>query len=150
MSSLRVLLVEENRLRSLSYLDSLPSLERLFLGGNKIQDYSEIDRLHPLTGLLELSLLDNPVSRRHQHRPITIFNLPSLLSLDGIRVTSQEKQNAQAIFSIDNEQDLVEIPLPGIPNRPAHLRVMNVPFAHSPRDHTHNHHDNRRHGNNRR
>ena len=109
------------RLRSLSHLDPLAGLERLFLGGNKIQvsppppslpppthplpqDYAELDKLHCLSRLLELSLLDNPVSRRHQHRLITVFNLPALLSLDGLRVTSQERQNAEAIFSINEEQ----------------------------------------------
>ena len=73
-----------------------------------VQDYSELDKLQPLRGLLELSLLDNPLSRRHQHRAITIFNLPALLSLDGVRVTSQERQNAEAIFSITEEQVIIQ------------------------------------------
>ena len=40
---------------------------------------------------------------------------------------------------------MVEMLLPGIPNRPAHLRVMNMPFVPtSSINHTHNHSDTRR------
>ena len=73
-----------------------------------IQDYSEIDKLCSLSRLLEMSLINNPISRRHQHRTIAIFNLPSLLSLDGVHVTAQERENAEAIFSI-TEQPVMAI-----------------------------------------
>lgn len=43
------------------------------------------------------------VSRRLQHRSLLIFHIPSLLSLDGVMVTSEEKHVAQMMFGSDSE-----------------------------------------------
>lgn len=97
--NLRELHLEENRLKELSHLNStLPSLERLYLGMNRLQEFSELEKLSGLTELIELSVVSNPVSRRLQHRSLLIYHLPSLLSLDGIMVTAEERHVAQMMF----------------------------------------------------
>uniref|UniRef100_A0A674DX66 Leucine rich repeat containing 9 n=1 Tax=Salmo trutta TaxID=8032 RepID=A0A674DX66_SALTR len=45
----------ENRLRELNHLQPLTELRRLFLGMNKLQDISELDKLEVLPSLIELS-----------------------------------------------------------------------------------------------
>ena len=52
---------------------------------------------------LEASSLDLPlftqVSRRLQHRLLLIYHFPSLLSLDGVRVSAEEREAANVSFS---------------------------------------------------
>lgn len=55
--------MEENRLRDLSHFKPLPSLERLYLGLNRIQDYNQLEKLHDLHDLVELSVMGNSVSQ---------------------------------------------------------------------------------------
>ena len=50
------------RLRDLSHFTPLPSLERLYLGMNRVQEFSELDKLFSLTRLIEFSIISNPVS----------------------------------------------------------------------------------------
>uniref|UniRef100_A0A7N8YKB7 Leucine rich repeat containing 9 n=1 Tax=Mastacembelus armatus TaxID=205130 RepID=A0A7N8YKB7_9TELE len=52
----------ENRIRELNHLDPLTELRKLFLGFNKLQDITELDKLEVLPSLTELSVLGNPVS----------------------------------------------------------------------------------------
>ena len=63
------------------------------------QEYAELEKLSCLGQLVELSVISNPVSRRMQHRSLLIFNLPSLLSLDGVMVSPEERQTAEISFS---------------------------------------------------
>ncbi len=44
-------------------------------------------------------MISNPVSRRMQHRSLLIFKLSSLLSLDGVVVTAEERQIAVSSYS---------------------------------------------------
>ncbi len=62
LNQLRELHLEENRLRDLSHFKPLPSLERLYLGLNRIQDYNQLEKLHHLQNLMELSVMSNSVS----------------------------------------------------------------------------------------
>ena len=124
------------RLCDLSHFDPVKNLERLYLGMNRIQDYSELEKLGCLSYLIELSIISNPVSlplslslppslplsltctctyctlyhlplslslsqisRRMQHRSLLIYRLPSLQSLDGVMVTTDERHTAEATFS---------------------------------------------------
>ena len=50
------------RLCDLSHFDPVKNLERLYLGMNRIQDYSELEKLGCLSYLIELSIISNPVS----------------------------------------------------------------------------------------
>lgn len=90
--------IEENRLRELSYLESLVSLQRLYIGLNRIQDSKELEKLESLTKLFELSVIGNPVAKRLMHRPMLVFKLPHLLSIDGIPVTNDERAKAELYF----------------------------------------------------
>ena len=60
---LQELHLEENRLRDLVGLGCLDNLLRLYLGSNRVQELSELDRLDSLQNLVEISLVNNAVSR---------------------------------------------------------------------------------------
>lgn len=76
----------------------MESLQRLYLGMNRIQDLSELEKISPLTQLLELSLVSCPVSRRLMHRPLLVYKMPSLVVIDGIPVTEEEQMKASLYY----------------------------------------------------
>uniref|UniRef100_A0A8D1EJ11 Leucine-rich repeat-containing protein 9 n=1 Tax=Sus scrofa TaxID=9823 RepID=A0A8D1EJ11_PIG len=98
-SSLLALHLEENRLRELSKLQPLVKLEKLFLGYNKIQDMTELEKLDGISSLRELTVYGNPICRKMLHRHVLIFRLPNLQMLDGIPVNSDDRAKAEFHFS---------------------------------------------------
>ncbi|XP_077477908.1 leucine-rich repeat-containing protein 9 [Stigmatopora argus] len=93
--SLMELHLTENRIRELNHLYPLVELHKLFLGMNKLQEISELDKLEVLPSLTELSVIGNPVARNSLHRPTVMRNLPKLQVLDGITVTLEERTRAE-------------------------------------------------------
>nr|XP_046268045.1 leucine-rich repeat-containing protein 9 isoform X2 [Scatophagus argus] len=127
----------ENRIRELSHLDPLIELRKLFLGMNKLQDISELNKLEVLPSLTELSVVGNPVARNSLHRPAVVLHLSQLQVLDGVKVTLEERTRAE-LLSADPSPcsqctgaslSATEINLPGLlPLMPRHtpLRGMSI------------------------
>lgn len=129
LRSLRELHIEENRLKELCNFSSFISLERLYIGMNRIQDFGEVEKLCDLPQVIELSLISNPVSRRLQHRSFLITNLSSLLCLDGVTITLEERQAAHASLQ-DQQEELEVVPPPSMATAvPPQLKVMNIPLG---------------------
>ena len=83
---------------SLANLRHLVNLKRLYVGLNRIQEISEISKLSPLQSLQEISMIGNGVARRMLHRPMLVWQCPSLDTIDGIKVELAERQNAEFYF----------------------------------------------------
>ncbi|XP_078263320.1 leucine-rich repeat-containing protein 9 [Rhinoraja longicauda] len=105
-NSLIELHLEENRMRDLNNLYRLVNLQRLFLGGNKIQDTGELEKLDSLPNLTELSVVGNPVSRKMLYRPFLVFRLLKLQMLDGVPVSTDEKERAEFLLCEHNAAPL--------------------------------------------
>lgn len=125
--------MEENRIRELNHLEPLQNLQRLYLGMNRVQDVTELERLECLRHLVELSVINNAVTRRLLHRPLLVYRMPNLLCIDGIPVSNDEKTKAEMYFieqqgGMQNMSSALEPSLPGIvTTRPqAPLRVTTV------------------------
>ena len=58
----------------------------------------ELEKLEALPNLLEVSVIGNAVSRRLLHRPMLVFQQPNLQTIDGIAVTSEERDKAELYF----------------------------------------------------
>ncbi|KAG7238506.1 hypothetical protein INR49_030779 [Caranx melampygus] len=127
----------ENRIRELNHLSPMTELRKLFLGMNKLQDVSELDKLEVLPSLTELSVVGNPVARNSLHRPAVVLRLSRLQVLDGVMVTLEERTRAELLSgdpspcSQCSEASLpaTEINLPGLlplVPRNAPLRAMNI------------------------
>uniref|UniRef100_A0A8C0RQU7 Centriolin n=1 Tax=Canis lupus familiaris TaxID=9615 RepID=A0A8C0RQU7_CANLF len=84
----------------------LKSLRILNLKGNKISSLQDVSKLKPLQDLTSLILLENPVATLPHYIQFTIFHLRSLESLEGQPVTSQDRQEAFARFSLDEVERL--------------------------------------------
>ncbi|CAF3420460.1 unnamed protein product [Rotaria sp. Silwood1] len=100
--------LEENRIRELSYFDRMVKLEKLFLGSNKVQEISEMEKLTPLICLGELSLINNPVSRKTTYRFFVTYRLPQIQILDEQLITEEDRFRAEIYYAETSQP-------PGIP-----------------------------------
>jgi hypothetical protein len=119
LNELRGLQLEDNGLRSLINIGPIPKLRTLLLSFNRISELSEVDHLLPdraMPLLQELSLKNNPLSRKHLYRSTLIRKLPSLTIIDGREITQEEREKTEAIFA-QSEQHFAGSPLYYYDNR---------------------------------
>jgi Leucine-rich repeat len=75
------------------------------LAGNRIQELFEIEKLAEMPQLLELSLSQNPVSRKPNYRTVVVKRLLQLLVLDGKEITQEERRRVEGIgIAVDPKQ----------------------------------------------
>ena len=118
--------MEENRLRDLSNFYHLRNLRRLFLGGNKLQTVSELEKIADLRKLTEVSFVNNPVSflsyyfffrynffcnlkqftRKNVHRAILVYLFSHIGVIDGMPVSDEDQLRAESIRNQEEGQGL--------------------------------------------
>eukprot|EP00945_MAST-04E_sp_MAST-4E-sp1_P005291 g5291.t1 len=101
LSNLRELRLEENGLRSLSNFRNVHNLQLLYLGMNRISEMSEIDKLSSIPFLMELTLANNPVSRKQLYRANVIRRMPTLKIVDGREIGVDERERVELMFVQD-------------------------------------------------
>ena len=99
--ALRELRLEGNGLRSLANLGPLPGLHSLHLSFNRISDVAELECLSELKSLTELSVSNNPVSRKQLYRATVVLRCEVLRHLDGREITTDERDHVTALFLAD-------------------------------------------------
>ncbi|GAX73782.1 hypothetical protein CEUSTIGMA_g1233.t1 [Chlamydomonas eustigma] len=99
LSRLRELRMEENGLRSLANLQSLSSLQSLHVGFNRISEAIDIDRLQGLVSLVEINLVNNPITRKQAYRALLINRCQRLCTADGQSVTYEEREQSDNMFN---------------------------------------------------
>ena len=94
--NLTVLDVSYNQIQRVpSYLPKkLTALRELYLAGNKLVSLPDIIKLRALTGLVHLSVEDNPLSRLPHCRGMVVYGIPTLELLDGDPISEEEKTEA--------------------------------------------------------
>lgn len=100
LTSLIKLHLSHNQLTSLKLFENVNTLETVTIVANLISDISELYHLKSLLSLTELDLRQNCLSSLPHYYDFCIFNLPSLLYLDGNFVDPQSKVHAVAKFSV--------------------------------------------------
>lgn len=100
LTNLRELRLEENGLRSLSNF-TLPNLQSLYLGLNRVNDMAELDKLSSIPFLMELNMASNPLARKQLYRANSIRRLPTLKFVDGREVTYEERERVELMFVTD-------------------------------------------------
>lgn len=110
--------IEDNGLRSLSNAGPLRRLRSFHLGGNRVQDMGEIEKMSTYSSLIELTIAGNPVSRRPAYRALVLRKLPTLMCLDGINVSNEEREQVEAMFAQNekeyppNERNVIPMKVP--------------------------------------
>lgn len=87
--------LEDNGLRSLQNIEKLERLQSLFMSGNRVPEFWEVDRLSELPHLMEIALMNNPVARKPNYRNAIVKRLPALIVLDGKEITNEERQKIE-------------------------------------------------------
>ncbi|GFR51283.1 hypothetical protein Agub_g13641 [Astrephomene gubernaculifera] len=119
LPKLRELRLEENGLRSLSGFNYLArSLQALHVGSNRIGEPADLDRLTCLTGLVEVTLAGNPISRKNTYRAMVIAKCPRIQVLDQQMVTAEERDYAEQLFAPTQQPPSLGMALgpPGLPS----------------------------------
>ena len=83
--------LEDNGLKSLTNIEKLERLQSLFVSGNRIQEFYEVDRLGELPQLMEVAVMNNPMARKPNYRTAIIKRLPQLIILDGKEISAEER-----------------------------------------------------------
>jgi len=95
---LRKLRMQENGLKQLSNFLALPSLRYLNLASNRIADLSELDKLAQISGLADITLVNNPIARKIAYKPSLLFLFNNLQYIDGEQVEGIERERAELMF----------------------------------------------------
>jgi Leucine-rich repeat (LRR) protein len=84
--------LEDNGLKNLANIEKLERLKSLFASGNRLGEFYEVDRMSDLPHLMEISLMNNPMSRKPNYRNAIIKKLPALIMMDGKDISAEERQ----------------------------------------------------------
>lgn len=60
-----------------------------------MQEFWEVDRLSELPYLMEIALINNPMTRKPNYRIAIIKRLPALINLDGKDISAEERQRIE-------------------------------------------------------
>ncbi|OQR81027.1 hypothetical protein ACHHYP_16851 [Achlya hypogyna] len=111
LTSLVVLKMDDNSLRSLVYFYPLTRLQVLDLSNNRLPDLEEVERLQPLIPIVqELWVLNNPLAKRHLCRSTIIYRYSSLKCLDGKDITLEERERVEVLFMHDRTMVAPSLP----------------------------------------
>ncbi|KAJ1494090.1 hypothetical protein T484DRAFT_1766595, partial [Baffinella frigidus] len=99
--NLRELRMEENGLKSLANIGPLPRLHALHLGSNRVADINDLDKIASLPSVLDLTLSNNPLSRKQLYRATAIQKLQTLKILDNKEISAEERDRVDVLFSME-------------------------------------------------
>ena len=75
--------LEENGFKNFLHIQKLQKLQFIFAFSNRINDFSDIERLSELIYLKEIDLTNNSIRKRPAYRISVLKKIPNLLYLDG-------------------------------------------------------------------
>lgn len=75
----------------------------MFASGNRLGEFWEVDRLAELPHLMEIALLNNPMSRKPNYRNAIIKRLPALIILDGKEISPDERVRVEQVGMQDQK-----------------------------------------------
>lgn len=90
--------MEDNGLRSLSHIEKLEKLQFLFLHGNRIGDFWDVEKLENCPKLMELCLTSNPIAKKPMYRASVIKRIPCLLILDSREISPEERERVENVM----------------------------------------------------
>ncbi len=79
-----------------------PALKMIYLHGNKIRRFADVQKLQQLPNLYSLTLHGNPIENYPNYRSSIICMFPQLKSLDFAKVTEAEKDKAKLHIIVNN------------------------------------------------
>mmetsp|Transcript_82802 Transcript_82802/g.134270 ORF Transcript_82802/g.134270 Transcript_82802/m.134270 type:complete len:296 (+) Transcript_82802:172-1059(+) len=99
MQNLEVLSLSCNKISSLHSFTHCIKLQELYLRKNSIVDLHEVHSLRALKYLHSLWLEENACTNSKDYRKFVIYMLPRICKLDGIEISNDEREQAEAAFA---------------------------------------------------
>ena len=96
--------LEENGLRSLANIERLERLQAFHGGANRLAEFREVDALAELVYLMEISLNNNPMTKKPQYWLNIIKKLPNLIVLDAKEITIDERNRIETSQMYDQQK----------------------------------------------
>jgi Leucine-rich repeat (LRR) protein len=107
IGSLQYIDLSDNRITRIPVkMGKLKRLRTLCLDKNSLHTIEDIQHLSPCSSLTNLSFADNPLAELAHARAYTIFHVPSLASIGGFAVSSNERTGAADQFAAGRAQVL--------------------------------------------
>ena len=95
---LSFLSMNNNNLKSIKFVNKLPSLIEFYCSINQIKNLREVFHLKNLNGLVILDMCSNPMSLDPKYRLFVVYHLKYLKSLDGSLIESSEMVESKDCF----------------------------------------------------
>ena len=94
--------IEENLLKSIAGMEKLERIRSLFLGSNRLTDFWQLDKMQDMDLLQELTLNLNPLAKKPLFRSTVVKRFTTLRILDGIEISSAEREKNETHTSAPN------------------------------------------------
>ena len=91
LPSLKVLLCDNNYLKDINCFEKFYSIELLSFNNNKITNFESLERLNQLKNLIQLSIINNPITKTANYRKIIIYIFQNLRILDNKEICYEER-----------------------------------------------------------
>lgn len=116
---LNTLLFARNRIQGVDkrIAEQLPNLTTLVLTSNHVKELVDLEGLSLCGKLTQLSLLENPVTRKEYYRSYLIWTIPSLRFLDFQKVRDAERQQANELFGTADAPSELAAKIKGVKTR---------------------------------
>uniref|UniRef100_K3X2D6 Protein phosphatase 1 regulatory subunit 7 n=1 Tax=Globisporangium ultimum (strain ATCC 200006 / CBS 805.95 / DAOM BR144) TaxID=431595 RepID=K3X2D6_GLOUD len=98
LHQLRILSMEDNGLKSLANFNNLLSLKALDLSNNRLVDLDEVEKLASIPTLIDLRLINNPLTKKHLYRQTLLYKLQFVKNLDTRDISIDERERINALF----------------------------------------------------
>eukprot|EP00002_Diphylleia_rotans_P024101 TRINITY_DN4751_c0_g3_i4.p1 TRINITY_DN4751_c0_g3~~TRINITY_DN4751_c0_g3_i4.p1 ORF type:complete len:189 (+),score=34.25 TRINITY_DN4751_c0_g3_i4:250-816(+) len=135
LSSLEILILDDNLLKSCFNLHLVPTLSKLSISSNRVTDLSDLDGLQYLHSV-DLTISHNPVVRRPMFRLYLLHRFQYLTSIDGKAVSDEERDRANGygdtLESYSSFPALNQEPQPKPPTGKASIRIQALGFDQTP------------------
>ena len=105
MTSLEIVSLSVNKIRTLKPFANLQNLKELYLRKNSISNLNEIKHLTECENLTKLWLKENPICDNPNYRDVIICVLPQVQNLDEIEITDAERERAEKKLSGNYEEE---------------------------------------------
>jgi hypothetical protein len=121
LENIEIITLSVNNIKSLDSLSKCHKIRELYIRKNLIEDLNQLKNLKECKDLKLIWIEDNPCTRIENYRLHIIKILPQLTKLDNIIITTEEREQADKMFS----QNKLTLRLP----KRIHSFKLNVPSS---------------------
>jgi hypothetical protein len=114
LPNLKTLICGENYLKNVNAFNKLNTLFYISFENNKINDFTQVDKLNEIECLREINLNGNPISKEYSYRQNMVKRFLKLGKIDSQEITNEEREiiflELQGLTDTDGTADIYNLP----------------------------------------